>query len=135
MPRPLIFGVTVLTSLNEEALHAELKVPFSMSMQYYTTHLAEMAYESGCDGVIASPKETEAIRAAIPSPDFLIVTPGIRPAGASHGDQARVHTPAEAMVRGSSYLVIGRPIYEAPDPRAAARAIAREIEGAWDLVV
>lgn len=134
LPRPLVLGVTLLTSISEEELHTELKVPNSISVPAYARHLAEMAYEAGCDGVIASPHETETIRAAIPSSDFLIVTPGIRPAGSNRGDQARVHTPAEAIVRGANYLVIGRPIYEAPDPQAAASAIAHEIEGAWELV-
>ncbi len=134
LPRPLVLGVTVLTSISENELHNELKVPTSISVQSYATHLARLAFEAGCDGVIASPHEIQAIRAAIPSSDFLIITPGIRPAGSTRGDQARVHTPAEAMVRGASYLVIGRPIYAAEDPKAAAQNIAHEIEGAWDLV-
>jgi len=134
VPRPLVLGVTVLTSISENELHNELKVPTSISVQSYATHLARLAFDTGCDGVIASPQEIQAIRAAIPSSDFLIITPGIRPAGSTRGDQARVHTPAEAMVRGASYLVIGRPIYEAEDPKAAAKNIAHEIEGAWDLV-
>ncbi len=130
--RTLILGVTVLTSIDDDELRNELKV--NMPVSAYAVHLAMMARDAGCDGVIASPVETQAIRAAIPSQDFLIVTPGVRPAGSDHGDQARVHTPAEAIMRGSDYLVIGRPINSAPDPIAGARAIAEEIAGAWDLV-
>jgi orotidine-5'-phosphate decarboxylase len=130
--RPLILGVTVLTSLSEDELRYELKVNSSMSA--YTTHLALMARDAGCDGVVAAPSETQAIRAAIPSRGFLIVTPGVRPSGSERCDQARVNTPGEAIMRGADYLVIGRPIHAAPDPVSAARSIAREIEGVWDLV-
>lgn len=130
--RPLILGVTVLTSISEDELRHELRVNSSMSD--YVTHLAFMARGAGCDGVIASPAETQALRSAIPSRDFLIVTPGVRPNGTDRGDQARVHTPADAVMRGADYLVIGRPIISAPDPVSAARSIAREIESAWDLV-
>ena len=79
--------------------------------------------------MVASPHEIEAIRAAC-GPDFLIVTPGVRPAGGELGDQKRVMTPAEAVARGADYLVIGRPIIKAEDPRAAARAIAGDIGNA-----
>ncbi len=134
MPRPLILGVTVLTSISEEALHNELGVASGTSMAQHVQRLALLARDCGCDGVIASPQEIEIIRKAIPSQQFLVITPGIRPAGSAKGDQARVHTPAEAMVRGASYLVIGRPIYASPDPKDAAQNIAAEIQGAWSLV-
>jgi orotidine-5'-phosphate decarboxylase len=130
--RPLVLGVTVLTSISEAELRYDLHV--NSTMTAYTTHLALMAHEAGCDGVIASPAEIQALRTAIPSRNFLIVTPGVRPAGTDRGDQARVHTPAEAIMWGADYLVIGRPINASPDPELAARSIAREIESAWDLV-
>jgi orotidine-5'-phosphate decarboxylase len=123
--RPLVLGVTVLTSLCEDELKHELLVNSHIST--YSTHLALMARNAGCDGVISSPAEAQAIREVIPSRDFLIVTPGIRPSGTEHGDQARVNTPATAIMRGADYLVIGRPIIAAPDSVSAARSIADEI--------
>lgn len=124
-PRPRILAVTVLTSINETVLQDELYVKSSVAE--YVTHLALMAHEAGCDGVIASPNEIETIRAAIPDPEFLIVTPGVRPAGSAIGDQARVMTPGEAVQRGASLLVVGRPIVAASDPVKAAQSIAAEI--------
>lgn len=126
LPRPKLLGVTVLTSIGPQSLTQELRV--SLPVEEYVPHLARLAHEAGCDGVIASPQEIGAIRAAIPDRDFLIITPGVRPAGASAGDQARVMTPREAVAAGADYLVIGRPIVQAPDPAEAAAAIAREIE-------
>ncbi|HLV81244.1 MAG TPA: orotidine-5'-phosphate decarboxylase [Chthonomonadaceae bacterium] len=118
---PRVLAVTVLTSIGPETLQEELRV--EMPLRDYVAHLARLAYETGCDGVIASPQEIEAVRAAVPAPGFLIVTPGVRPAGAQAGDQARVMTPAEALQRGADYLVIGRPITAAPDPAAAVQQI------------
>jgi orotidine-5'-phosphate decarboxylase len=92
-------------------------------------HRAQLRREAGFDGVIASGHEAAAIREAT-GDDFLIVTPGIRPAGADVGDQARVMTPAKAIQAGADYLVVGRPITQAKDPGAAARAIVEEIEQA-----
>ena len=128
LPRPKVLAVTVLTSISTEALASELKVGLSVSE--YVAELATMAQRAGCDGVIASPHEIEVVRAAVNDPDFLIVTPGVRPAGADKGDQARVMTPSEAIERGASYLVIGRPIVVAADPVAAADRIAEEISQA-----
>ena len=90
-------------------------------------HLARMAQEAGCDGVIASPQEIEAVRSAVSSPEFLIVTPGVRPAGAEKGISPASLTPGEAIQRGANYLVIGRPIAAAPEPAVAAQKIAEEI--------
>jgi orotidine-5'-phosphate decarboxylase len=124
--RPLLLGVTVLTSLPAQALQDELGVDREMSD--HVGFLAKLAHRSCCDGVIASPMEIETVRRAVPDPKFMIITPGVRPIGSSAGDQVRVLTPAEAVRRGADYLVIGRPIVAASDPVDAARRIAAEIE-------
>ncbi len=121
---PLLIAVTLLTSLGDDDLADELSVGLPPSE--YVTSLARLAQSSGADGVVASPHEIEAIRAAC-GPAFLIVTPGVRPAGSEAGDQRRVMTPGEAVRLGADYLVIGRPITAAPDPVAAAAAIVHEI--------
>ena len=123
---PLVIGVTVLTSIDQTVLNDEMRVPGSVADQ--VVNLAKLAKQAGLDGVVASPHEIELIRAAC-GPDFLIVTPGVRPTGAEIGDQKRVMTPSEAVKRGADYLVIGRPIIKADDPKAAAQTIAAEIGG------
>lgn len=123
-PPPLVIGVTILTSIDQPTLNNELRTPGTVADQ--VVHLARLAKEAGMDGVVASPHEIELIRSAC-GPDFLIITPGVRPAASDIGDQKRVMTPAEAVSRGADYLVIGRPITKAEDPKAAARAIAAEI--------
>ena len=115
--------MTVLTSMDEAAL---AEVGSSRSLMDQVVHLATLAQRAGLDGVVASPQEIAAIRLAC-GPDFVIVTPGIRPAGqAGKDDQARTLTPKEAVAAGATYLVVGRPITGAADPRAAAEAIAAE---------
>ena len=121
---PILLGVTVLTSLGAEELNEELCVP--MTPEQYVVHLAQLAQLSGTNGVVASPLEIEAIRAACGS-EFIIVTPGVRPAGADAGDQRRTMTPGEAVKRGADYLVIGRAVTAAADPISAARAIEDEV--------
>lgn len=126
---PRLLGVTVLTSLDEAEL-ARQGIAASAGEQ--VLRLAGLAHEAGLAGVIASPHEIAALRAEH-GPDFDIVVPGIRPAsgdGSGKGDQARVATPADAARAGATALVVGRPITQAPDPLAAARAIAEEIADA-----
>jgi orotidine-5'-phosphate decarboxylase len=119
-----VLAVTALTSLSAEDL---AEVGFQGSPEEVVVRLARLAKSAGADGVIASPREISAIREAC-GPDFLIVTPGIRPATGSSDDQARTATPASAIRAGADYLVIGRPITGATDPAAAADAIAAEME-------
>jgi orotidine-5'-phosphate decarboxylase len=118
-----LLGVTVLTNLAASDLVAQ---GIDHPMQELVLHRANLAREAGFDGVIASGHEAAAIRRAS-GPDFLIVTPGVRPQGAPAQDQARAVTPAMAIKAGADYLVVGRPITRAPDPRAAAEAITTEI--------
>jgi orotidine-5'-phosphate decarboxylase len=121
--RPRLLAVTILTSSTQETLKA---VGIEQPVEQMVVRLARLAKESGMDGVVASPLEIQAIRAAC-GPDFLIVTPGVRPAFASVDDQKRIMTPAEAVKAGADYLVIGRPIAKATDPVQAADLIVDEI--------
>jgi len=122
--RPRLLGVTVLTSLDKSDLEA---TGVSSEPGAQAVRLAALARQSGLDGVICSPHEIAALRKAC-GKDFVLMVPGIRPAGSASGDQKRVMTPAQAMTLGANHLVIGRPITEAADPDAAAQAIARELE-------
>ncbi|MDH7601022.1 MAG: orotidine-5'-phosphate decarboxylase [Armatimonadota bacterium] len=121
---PKVIGVTVLTSIDETILRQELRVPGSLLD--HVVHLAQLAQDAGLEGVVASPQEVEHIRAAC-GPDFLIVTPGIRPLSADSHDQKRVATPSEAIRRGADYIVVGRPITQSPDPKRAARSVVAEL--------
>jgi orotidine-5'-phosphate decarboxylase len=121
-----LLAVTVLTSMDDADMRA---AGYAESAADLVRKRAADAREAGMDGIVCSPKEIAAVRAAV-GPDMAIVTPGIRPANAAAGDQKRVMTPAEAIIAGADYLVIGRPIIAAADPAAAARTIAAEIEQA-----
>lgn len=127
-PAPKLIGVTMLTSLSEDHLRDFLFVE-SASVSEYVQHLALNAKRSGLDGVVCSAQEASMIR-EVCGPDFLLVTPGVRPADAGVQDQSRVITPAQALKNGSDYLVVGRPITAAADPLAAAQAILDEMRGA-----
>ncbi|MDO5641404.1 MAG: orotidine-5'-phosphate decarboxylase [Paracoccus sp. (in: a-proteobacteria)] len=120
-----ILGVTVLTSLDRADLDACLIRPGDL--HEITVERAARALEAGADGVIASPHEAAAIRALPEARGRLIVTPGVRPSGAATGDQKRVETPAAAIAAGADHIVIGRPVWQARDPQAAARAILAEL--------
>ncbi len=126
LEKPMLIAVTLLTSLSEAVLHEALKV--HGSLQDYVVYLAEMAKESGLDGVVCSAQEANLIRKAC-GPEFVLVTPGIRPKSAlssptiKKDDQARVVTPAEAFRQGAHFIVVGRPITQAADPLIATRQI------------
>lgn len=118
-----VLAVTILTSHDEGTLEEiGLAGPVASAVE----RLALLARSAGAHGVVASPREIAAIRAAC-GPDFLIVTPGIRPVGTRADDQARIATPAAALAAGADYLVVGRPITESPDPVAAADALSAEM--------
>ena len=124
--RPALLGVTILTSMDSTALRqiGMVGTPTSRAVA-----LAKLAKQAGLDGVVASAHEAKAIRRAC-GPKFLIVVPGVRPAAAATGDQVRVATPAEAIRAGANYIVVGRPITAAPDPRQAALGTANEVGSA-----
>ncbi len=124
--RTKVLGVTLLTSMDEGAL---ARVGILGPAKKRVVRLARLAKQAGLDGVIASPMEVADIRAACGA-KFLIVVPGIRPAAKQNNDQARIGTPADAIRAGADYLVVGRPITEAKDPRAAAKAILEEMSAA-----
>jgi orotidine-5'-phosphate decarboxylase len=125
-PPPLLIGVTLLTSLD----HAGLRdIGIDADPGRYAVRLAALARECGLDGVVCSAVEAPSMRAAF-GPDFALVTPGIRPAGSTRDDQARIVTPEDAVERGANYLVVGRPITGAADPVAALAAINRAIGNA-----
>ena len=124
VPRPLVLAVTVLTSLDRAALAAELHV--ASSVEGHVLHLCTLTREAGLDGNVASPHEIRAIRNA-EGPRWVVVTPGVRPAGGEQHDQSRVATPRAAIEAGADYLVVGRPITSAPDPGRAAAAILAEM--------
>lgn len=121
--RPKLVAITVLTSMNQEAL-AQIGVESPVAEE--AARLASLAQANGIDGIVCSPMEAEAMRALL-GPEALIVTPGVRPAGADLGDQSRVATPAQAINRGASHIVVGRPITGAENPVDAFEAIVSEL--------
>ncbi|WP_163879499.1 orotidine-5'-phosphate decarboxylase [Paenibacillus favisporus] len=124
LSRPVIIAVTQLTSTSQETLNSEIGI--QGSVQDAVVHYAKLTQSAGLDGVVASAQESALIREAC-GQQFITVTPGIRPAGSAAGDQARVLTPGEAIRQGSHYIVIGRPITAAENPREAAEHIIKEM--------
>jgi len=123
--RPLLLGVTVLTSLDDESLVEVMGVK-GLTVSQQVLHLANLSKSAGLDGVVASPQEIAMIRQHL-GPEFVILTPGIRAGESSADDQKRFATPAQAIVAGADFIVVGRPITKAQDPAAAAKAIIEEI--------
>lgn len=117
--QPLLIAVTILTSLDADELH---EVGLAGTPADNVLRLAQLAADSGLDGVVCSPQEVSALRETV-SGDFRLVTPGVRPAGAEVGDQKRITTPEQAIALGSSYLVVGRPITQAENPLLALAGI------------
>jgi orotidine-5'-phosphate decarboxylase len=125
--RSKVLAISVLTSIDATILS---QIGITGSPEESVLRLVALAESAGVDGVVASPQEIKTIRGAVANPNFLIVTPGIRPAASGQEDQKRVATPAAAIAAGASYLVVGRPITGAPTPLQAAREIVAEMERA-----
>ena len=125
--RSRVLAITVLTSMDATTLS---DIGVSSTPSESVMRLVKLAEAAGVDGVVASPQEIETIRSTVSNPNFLVVTPGIRPAATANEDQKRVATPASAIAAGASYLVVGRPITGAPDPLAAAEQIIAEMQNA-----
>jgi orotidine-5'-phosphate decarboxylase len=123
--RPLIIGITVLTSSDDSTL---AETGFLSSTTEQVGRMTRLADASGLDGIVASPHEVKLVRETAGRSDFVIVTPGVRPSGAASNDQRRVMTPADAVRAGADYLVVGRPILKAPDPALAAHRIIEEMQ-------
>ena len=124
--KPMVLAVTVLTSLSDADLQ---ELGIAGNVLSHVLRLGALARAAGCGGVVASAQEARELRKEL-GEGFAIVTPGVRPAGAAAGDQARVVTPKDAIAAGATYLVVGRPTLEAPDPAKAAQQIADEIAAA-----
>ena len=125
LPELIVLAVTVLTSMDASDLE---KIGTRGTVEDSVLRLATIALANGCQGVVTSAREASTLRAEL-GHDFAIVTPGVRPAGTDVADQVRVVTPAEAIAAGASHIVVGRPITEAADPAAEARAILSQISG------
>jgi orotidine-5'-phosphate decarboxylase len=125
LPVPIVLAVTILTSMDEKSLRRDLKI--TRSLQREVCHLARLAQRAGMHGVVASPQEVKMLRRTVRG-NFVILTPGVRPAWAGKDDQKRVMTPAEAVAAGADYLVVGRPVLKAEDRKAAVKKILEEIK-------
>jgi orotidine-5'-phosphate decarboxylase len=125
VPVPTILAVTILTSMDEKSMRKELKI--TRSLQREVAHLARLAQRAGMHGVVASPQEIKMLRRVVRG-EFVILTPGVRPAWADKDDQKRVMTPGEAVRAGADYIVVGRPVLKAKDRKAAVEKIFEEIE-------
>ena len=123
--KPIVLGVTILTSIDETMFQSVLGSDNSLKDQI--VHMAKLAQSAGLDGVVASPQEILLIREAC-GEDFVVLTPGVRPEWASSDDQKRTMTPVEAFKAGADYVVIGRPIYRAPEPAGALERILKQLE-------
>jgi orotidine-5'-phosphate decarboxylase len=123
--RPLIIGITVLTSSDDSTLS---ETGFSSNITGQVGRMARLAEAAGLDGVVASPHEVKLVRETVERQDFVIVTPGVRPSGVASDDQRRVMTPAEAVRAGADYLVVGRAILKASDPALAAQQIIEDMQ-------
>jgi orotidine-5'-phosphate decarboxylase len=124
--KPIVLGVTILTSI--DGLTFQRDFNSSNSLQEQIVYMARLAQRAGLDGVVASPQEIQLIRNACGS-NFVVVTPGVRPKWAARDDQKRVTTPARALAAGATYVVIGRPIYQSPEPANALARILQQLEG------
>lgn len=124
LPGPVVLAVTILTSMDERNLRKELKI--NRSLQREVGHLARLAQRAGMHGVVASPQEIKMLRKGIRG-EFVILTPGVRPAWAAKDDQKRIMTPAEAVHAGADYIVVGRPVLKAGDRKEAVKKILEEI--------
>jgi|SRR5579872_2171152 len=122
-PELMVLAVTVLTSMSGDDLEV---IGMEGGLEKSVVRLARVALDCGCQGIVTSAREAPAVRTEL-GQDFAVVTPGVRPAGVAVGDQVRVVTPAQAIAAGASHIVVGRPITEAADPAAQARAILEEI--------
>jgi len=125
LPAPTVLAVTILTSMDEQSMRKELKI--TRSLRREVAHLARLAQRAGMHGVVASPQEIKMLRRAVRG-EFVILTPGVRPAWAEKDDQKRVMTPGEAVKAGADYIVVGRPVLKATDRKAAVEKILEEIK-------
>lgn len=126
VPAPMVIGVTILTSMNQQDINA---IGLQKDLEHQVLHLAELAHKAGVDGCVCSPLEINLIKSRV-SPHLKLVVPGIRPMTATLDDQKRTMPPARAMEEGADYLVIGRPITNAPDITLAAQQVLKEIRRA-----
>ncbi|WP_289354988.1 orotidine-5'-phosphate decarboxylase [Paenibacillus sp. S-12] len=124
LKRPVVIAVTQLTSTNDKVMNEEIGIAGNVADT--VVRYAKLTKQAGLDGVVASPQEVTAIKAAC-GEDFQTITPGIRPAGSAMGDQSRVMTPGQAFEQGTDYIVVGRPITAAPNPREAILSIIKEL--------